>query len=79
MCIILCGIPIEEADRTLELCVGSVPNFGRDPQPAGDPVKLVSLRPQGGVVRRHTFSDIFPVNLPEHTDMVWVESMGHTN
>lgn len=77
--IILCGCTIEEADGALELSACWVPNFGRDPQPAGDFVKPFFLQPQGSVVRRHIFNDFFPIDLPEHTDMVWVESTGHTN
>lgn len=71
--------PIIELDYARKVIVGIVPNFGGDPQPAGDFVDLASLCPPGSVVRRHTICDILRVDFPVHTDMVWVESIGHTN
>lgn len=69
-------IPIEEADDALEVFLGVVPVFSRDPQPAGDSVEItVQL---GSTVSRHIFVDFLPINLPWHTNMVWVEPTGHT-
>lgn len=75
--IILVYCPIEEGDITGELIVGVKPSFGRDPQPAGDLVEFPL--PQGSSVLRHTSGDDLIVNRPGQSDMVWVESFGHTN
>lgn len=74
-----CGYcPIVEADSAVKCTLG-VPICSRDPQPAGDAVGVVSFSQQGSGVSGHTTGDALPVDLPEHTDMVWVETSGHTN
>ena len=73
-CIVL---PIEECDEALKCTIGFVPVFGRDPQLAGD---LVAVAPQqSSFVRCYTIGDNLSINLPGYTDMVRVETTGHTN
>lgn len=71
------SIPIEEADNAGELPAGCVPHSGLDPQPTGDAVNFPFH--QGGAVRRHAILDSDPVDLPGHTDVVWVETRGHAH
>lgn len=69
--------PIEEADSAGEVLAFYKPLSKRDPKPAGD-AEMFSI-PQGSIVGRYAVCDIFPVDLPEHTHMVRVETRGHTN
>lgn len=72
----------EEIDNAFKGIVRIFPLFGIDSQPAGDFVHglvVVIFSFTRSFICCHTISDIFPIHLPIHFDMVRVETRGHTD
>lgn len=70
---------IKEADDTCKFCLRLKQVSLGNRQPAGDFVIFVFFSLGGGGVGRHTINYFQVVALPGHTDMVWVETRGHTD
>lgn len=66
-------------DDATEFNLGFEPMLCKNPQPAGDVVIFFILIPLGGRVSRHAISDLLVIELPGNTDMIWVETRGHTD